>query len=66
MQWSIPLVALSQQYSKDHSFTRIDSFAKTVKFKKNVYQLTKELTDPYPEQLETYGMTTNSINPVKK
>ena len=48
----IPLVTFSQQNYKDHSFTRIDSFAKTVKFKKNVYQLTKELTDPYPEQLE--------------
>ena len=44
----IPIFAFSQQKS---CFEEVDSFAATIKYKKSLSVLTKQLTDPYPGQL---------------
>src|SRR6218665_1398984 len=44
----IPIVAFSQ---KPANISLVDSFAVTVKYKKNLTTLTNELTNPYSEQL---------------
>jgi hypothetical protein len=41
----------SQDFIKKSPFFVVDSFSKTVRYKHDLNQLTKELTDPYAEQL---------------
>jgi len=45
----IPVIALPQQ--KVVNLYPVDSFATTVRYKNNIYDLTKKLTEPYSEQL---------------
>lgn len=40
-------LGFSQQIRDDFDFSRVDSIAKTVKYKNNLYKLTKELTSNY-------------------
>jgi Transglutaminase-like superfamily len=47
----IPIVTYSQQPKSFSDFSSIDSFAKTIKYKNDIYQLTKELTSSYSEQI---------------
>ena len=46
----IPLCCYSQEAV--NKFAAVDSFARTVKYKKDLIGLTNELTQPYPEQLQ--------------
>ena len=46
----IPLYCYSQE--TDNKFAAVDSFARTVKYKKDLIGLTNELTQPYPDQLQ--------------
>jgi hypothetical protein len=46
---SIPLLAQPLQAQED--FASVDSFARTIKYHKDIYRLTKELTNPYAEDL---------------
>lgn len=46
----IPLCCYSQE--TDNKFAAVDSFARTVKYKKDLIGLTNELTQPYPDQLQ--------------
>ena len=41
----------SQDFITKPSFFVVDSFSRTVRYKHDLNRLTKELTDPYPEQL---------------
>ena len=43
-----PLIAFSQRSA---DLSAVDSFAATVKYKNNLNDLTKDLTDPYSEEL---------------
>jgi len=47
----LPGIILSQPTAKDVSFFVVDSFSRTVRYKHDIYRLTKELTDGYSEQL---------------
>lgn len=46
-----PDLVYSQHRKNESSFLLVDSVARTVKYKKDIYRLTQELTNPYPEQL---------------
>lgn len=47
----IPCYGFAQQAIAGRDFTRVDSFSRSIRYNKNIYELTKELTNPYPEQL---------------
>ena len=46
-----PVLLFSQQPKTNNNFLSVDSIAKTVKYKNDIYSLTKELTSSYSEQL---------------
>ena len=46
-----PFFLYSQQDKNIFDFSMVDSIARTVKYKKDIYLLTKELTNPYSDQL---------------
>lgn len=41
----------AQAPPQNNSFPQIDAFARSVKYRDDLYRLTKELTEPYPDQL---------------
>ena len=47
----IPLLIHAQPMQRDIDFSQVDSFARSIRFKNDVYNLTKELTSPYTDQL---------------
>src|SRR5215208_25841 len=46
-----PFLLFSQQPKTTIDFTKVDSLSRTVKYKRDIYRLTKELTSPYTEQV---------------
>jgi Transglutaminase-like superfamily len=46
----LPLFTCAQTIKKDISFSVVDSVSRTIRYKTDIYRLTKELTDPYTEQ----------------
>jgi hypothetical protein len=49
---SLPGIAHTQDIEVNASFRDVDSFSRTVRYKHDLYLLTKELTDRYTEQLQ--------------
>lgn len=47
----LPLWAYPQITKKNLFFYHVDSASRTIRYKSNIYRLTKELTDPYGEQI---------------
>jgi len=45
-----PRFSLSQTIKENTAYTKVDSFSRTVRYKTDIYRLTKELTDPYTDQ----------------
>lgn len=47
----LPRLVCGQQAPSDRNFTKVDSLARTIRYENDIYKLTKELTNPYTEQL---------------
>lgn len=45
------ILLLNQPLKAQEKFWGVDSFARTIKYQKNIYRLTKELTNPYANDL---------------